>query len=63
MRGYVTMNTLLFTSELADRQEARLYQMSGALHRVLEKANIGSIRKLEGTDRYEVSPVSYTHLF
>lgn len=42
-------------AELAERQEARLYQMSGALDRVLEKANIGSIRKLEGTDRYEVS--------
>ena len=42
-------------AELADRQEARLYQMSGALDRVLERANIGSIRKLEGTDRYEVS--------
>ena len=42
-------------AELADRQEARLYQMSGALDKVLEKANIGRIRKLEGTDRYEVS--------
>nr|DAW90860.1 MAG TPA: PolyVal ADP-Ribosyltransferase [Bacteriophage sp.] len=42
-------------AELAERQEARLYQMSGALDRVLERANIGSIRKLEGTDRYEVS--------
>lgn len=42
-------------AELAERQEARLYQISGALDRVLEKANIGSIRKLEGTDRYEVS--------
>ena len=29
--------------------------MSGALDKVLEKANIGRIRKLEGTDRYEVS--------
>lgn len=42
-------------AELADRQEARLYQMSGALDKVLEKAHIGRIRKLEGTDRYEVS--------
>lgn len=42
-------------AELADRQEARLYQMSGALDKVLEKARIGRIRKLEGTDRYEVS--------
>ncbi|MCI7761875.1 MAG: hypothetical protein MSH56_07185 [Akkermansia muciniphila] len=42
-------------AELAERQEVRLYQMSGALDRVLERANIGSIRKLEGTDRYEVS--------
>lgn len=42
-------------AELADRQEARLYQMSGALDKVLEKANIGRICKLEGTDRYEVS--------
>ena len=42
-------------AELAEQQEARLYQMSGALDKVLEKANIGSIRKLEGTDRYEVS--------
>lgn len=42
-------------AEMADRQEARLYQMSGALDKVLEKANIGRISKLEGTDRYEVS--------
>lgn len=42
-------------AELADRQEVRLYQMSGALDKVLEKAHIGRIRKLEGTDRYEVS--------
>lgn len=42
-------------AELADRQEARLYQMSGALDKVLEKAHIGRIRKLEGTDRHEVS--------
>ena len=42
-------------AELADRQEARLYQMSGALDKVLEKARIGRIRKLEETDRYEVS--------
>lgn len=42
-------------AELADRKEARLYQMSGALDKVLEKASIGRIRKLEGTDRYEVS--------
>lgn len=42
-------------AELADRQEARLYQMSGALDKVLEKARIGRIRKLEGTDKYEVS--------
>ena len=42
-------------AELADRQEARLYQMSGALDKVLETAHIGRIRKLAGTDRYEVS--------
>lgn len=42
-------------AELADRQEARLYQMSGALDKVMEKAHVGRIRKLEGTDRYEVS--------
>lgn len=42
-------------AEMADREEARLYQMSGALDKVLEKANIGRISKLEGTDRYEVS--------
>ncbi|WP_354832459.1 hypothetical protein ABGM91_11445 [Akkermansia muciniphila] len=42
-------------AEMADREEARLYQMSGALDKVLEKARIGRIRKLEGTDKYEVS--------